>query len=689
VTTTIKKTIGVGKDYADLSSWFADIGTFANTNLVTADIILEAEVYGSISDNLTITGLTTNAAHYVHIYPAQEWRHGGYFTFGAKLLPITTDPILTILDDYIYVKEMIIEPNIGFATGHGVKVEGENILFDRCFFIANGGQGKLFEVVADTTASAVIKDCVLIPRTTSQTALSVSTSGGGTDSADVKVLNSTVINGPGNGFGVNATAGGDTATLETTNCLVMNMGGLGWLAPGGAGTPSYTGDYNAGSEISNAPGGSSFEITALASYLTTVTSGEEDIHLLDSSPLRVAGTSILTTVSSLWKTIQDLDIDHQLRQSSWCIGADQHTSDVAAISQQNLTSIPWKAQKHEIWEDYDFYPRFTWNRSMERLDTLLAQDTTSIASNTALITAAQGAISSQLESLLVNGDFGYWQRGTSFLESSAGASTDVWEKSANATVSQSNSYGTTSYSAKLKPQVSGATVYLHQTYFLASQLVDTTATFSCGIVSSYQNIARVGILAGTGATVVGTHTYSGYHPGSGTPTRFAVSTSLPEGTEWINVRLEITSAPSTTVSAEFFEAILVPGTYSSLEFVPSDPAVELYRVSKYYQKYSSVWINGSEQASSDNSKYSESTVVPLSGTPTLTYSSTIPTGVEAESSVNQPASATVASTQLTQFGNDGKVILSFGITPSNTLVNPDNVEFKSIIVNSKPSLDAP
>jgi hypothetical protein len=98
MTTTIKKTIGTGKDYTNL----ADYLTYLSTRDLRAsglDTIEQGEIY-NINDvaALTLSGAVTDATHYIELFPAAGKHHSGKWDTNGINLTLSVDfgAVLTI-----------------------------------------------------------------------------------------------------------------------------------------------------------------------------------------------------------------------------------------------------------------------------------------------------------------------------------------------------------------------------------------------------------------------------------------------------------------------------------------------------------------------------------------------------------------------------------------------------------------
>jgi hypothetical protein len=91
MTTTIKKTIGTGKDYTNLADYFTYLST-RDLRASGLDTIEQGEIY-NINDvaALTLSGAVTDATHYIELFPAAGKHHSGKWDTNGINLTLTVD----------------------------------------------------------------------------------------------------------------------------------------------------------------------------------------------------------------------------------------------------------------------------------------------------------------------------------------------------------------------------------------------------------------------------------------------------------------------------------------------------------------------------------------------------------------------------------------------------------------------
>jgi hypothetical protein len=98
MTTTIKKTIGTGKDYTNLADYFTYLST-RDLRASGLDTIEQGEIY-NINDvaALTLSGAVTDATHYIELFPAAGKHHSGKWDTNGINLTLSVDfgSVLTI-----------------------------------------------------------------------------------------------------------------------------------------------------------------------------------------------------------------------------------------------------------------------------------------------------------------------------------------------------------------------------------------------------------------------------------------------------------------------------------------------------------------------------------------------------------------------------------------------------------------
>jgi hypothetical protein len=211
------------------------------------------------------------------------------------------------------------------------------------------------------------------------------------------------------------------------------------------------------------------------------------------------------------------------------------------------------------------------------------------------VTNAKLASDTARASLLVNGGFEIWQRGTAFGANNA-YTADRWQM----LISGSDAF---SVSKDTTHQDTGSTACAFLSFTLGTgagatrvqqelkkadghQIDGRTFTLSVRVNTSLANAVRVG-LGSDGAS--GTTNYSAYHPGGSTYQTLSVTYTVPgDATDLI---ASILLSAGTTQAFYVDNAMLVVGSQYA-DYAPPHPADDLARCQRYYQR----WAPGSANA---------------------------------------------------------------------------------------------
>jgi len=99
--TEVIHTIGSGRDFPTLSAWAAAVPK----DLAVADEIAAAECYNDalLTDNVVLTGWTTDAEHYIKIYVPTSERHNGVKDTGFTITPATPTNTIDIRQRHVRI----------------------------------------------------------------------------------------------------------------------------------------------------------------------------------------------------------------------------------------------------------------------------------------------------------------------------------------------------------------------------------------------------------------------------------------------------------------------------------------------------------------------------------------------------------------------------------------------------------
>jgi hypothetical protein len=208
--------------------------------------------------------------------------------------------------------------------------------------------------------------------------------------------------------------------------------------------------------------------------------------------------------------------------------------------------------------------------------------TTSIPDNIQDQTLAN-ALRKNAQNILVNGGFEVWQRGTSFSNPAEGDFTaDKWKATKNGSptvsVAQDTDEESGVYALKLDITVAAGSVQfgVFQSLENYQEYKGKTITFSASLKTSTASAYRIRITDGISTT------YSDYHTGSGSYETLSVTHTVSASATTVATGIGRFGAISVS-SCLVDSAMLVVGD-NALSFKPEDPAVELERCQRYYQK---------------------------------------------------------------------------------------------------------
>lgn len=323
MTTTVTKTIKAsGGDYTTLSAFITAIPA----NLVTADQIWVAECYNfELSNNINITGKTTDATRYIEIKAASGEGHGGVWGTGFTLKQTGTSYCVTINNNYVKM--------------HGFTVKATTSTEPRCIYIETGTTGiEIHDMMIDGSVAADYYgvSVVGIRLGASETVYNnvikhnVAIVTAGSIVSTAKIYNNTLIKAGGGttSYGIRSGTGLNNTPNVTNNVV---YGFTSCFAEATANT--MAGSHNASSDSTSSIPGSN-NLTSIASSVFY------DYAANSFKP--AAGASIVdagTDGSAYFTT----DITGATRTGTWDMGAYEYASagqsaTVDAISQSSSSS---------------------------------------------------------------------------------------------------------------------------------------------------------------------------------------------------------------------------------------------------------------------------------------------------------------------------------------------------------------
>lgn len=269
------------------------------------------------------------------------------------------------------------------------------------------------------------------------------------------------------------------------------------------------------------------------------------------------------------------------------------------------TGPPLNLTKHDRGENYDIPSTYTFSSDVFNIDSSIKTQKNTIDSNKTSLESLVNTIFPT--NLLYNGGFSIWTRGTSFTDSSAGFTADLWYKSSSAEVLRVSTSGfsnaVSKYALALKSSEVGNTASVANR-FDNGRLINRTFTIACYASSNLPNTTRIGVeeLVQT-STSLG-FTYSQYHSGSSSPERLLVTLTVTNGS-FLKIYL-LHENPTETLSYSYFwDVTVVEGLFSSPDFIPRPYIEDLVYCRRFYKKIPIVYVDGPLLA---NKKRTSSTI---------------------------------------------------------------------------------
>lgn len=325
--TEVISSIGTGKNYTTLQAWW----TAKKGNLVTADTIQIAEVYGTVTGYLFMPSAdaTTDSTHYYVIRSASGQEFTGdfsnltgkarvYYAFSASYPYVVSCAVQYTVFQGLVVEGATTEYNI--ATLYGFKIGSQYITISNCgvrnIRCYNSASVSAFGIAGNPYAPSIINCFIdnISARTTQSSknsnAYGIILGSGG------KAYNCTVTNINGSAGALTSTtygiSGSSVSGMIAVNCLVGNVVGIGVGACFASGMSSNS-KNNASTDATASTYSNGVDNVTLTNEITSTASGSANCKL------KSGATSIdkAFNFSSLYTT----DITGFTRVGTWDIGA--------------------------------------------------------------------------------------------------------------------------------------------------------------------------------------------------------------------------------------------------------------------------------------------------------------------------------------------------------------------------------
>jgi len=213
-----------------------------------------------------------------------------------------------------------------------------------------------------------------------------------------------------------------------------------------------------------------------------------------------------------------------------------------------------------------------------------------------------------------------WQRGTSFTSTtnntpladrwrvnSASVGSLVWAITRESSTVASGSQ----YSMKIDITTAGTGVSRIITYpyqhTRAYNFDNRTVTVSARVWCNQPNSFRLGLFDGA------TGTYSSYHPGNSTWQTLTITRTFGNTSD---VQVWLIPEP-TVVATHYVDNVMMVYGDKAVDYVPQDPATELMRCQRYYQRYANI-ESGMYVTAGNTAKVYMPLIAEMAATPTLT-----------------------------------------------------------------------
>jgi len=316
VTSLLKHTVtpaGQGGDFNTLADAIAHL-VAAHTDLVSLDVYATIEIDGDwtgVSDTaaVTISGLTTDATHYLYIYTTAAARHAGVWSTSKYNLSVSNVIALDIEQDYVRIDGLQVSQTPNSYDQHVIYAYRAICWISNCIIKAGkNNDHRQAGVFSYLDSEIYIWNCIIYNFGNASSDYNSAIVIEGTESypATGNVYNSTLIGGV---HGLT----GFYVTLTAKNVYARGSG----VAYSGVDTMVTC----ASSDTSGSTGLQNIAVNT--DTFVNVSAGTEDFHLAADglSPLQGAGTDTSGDAAPMNFTT---DIGGQTRSGTWDIGADEY-----------------------------------------------------------------------------------------------------------------------------------------------------------------------------------------------------------------------------------------------------------------------------------------------------------------------------------------------------------------------------
>lgn len=232
-------------------------------------------------------------------------------------------------------------------------------------------------------------------------------------------------------------------------------------------------------------------------------------------------------------------------------------------------------------------------------------------------------LKSNARNILVNGGFEVWQRGTSFSSPTNGEFTaDRWRVTQGApgghtyTVDRESTTidsGTYSLKFDITNAGAGALLNIRQDMHEVSSYKGKTLTASVRVKTSTTSAIRIQLDDDIGQST------SSYHTGGGAWETLTVTHTVSASATGVRLRIGFVGI-NAVVSTTYIDSAMVVIGSDALGFVPEDPAKEIARCQRYYQRQDNFGQFSYASAGAQDHYIPVHFAVPMSNAPTVTLS---------------------------------------------------------------------
>ncbi|MCJ7823492.1 MAG: hypothetical protein MUP44_01185 [Anaerolineales bacterium] len=306
----------IARAYNTISAWEAD----RQADLVAENRIEVGVAYndGPFDEQVTISGSTTDASHYMHLTVASGQRHDGTAGTGTRFHPASvaygTSPF-QIQDHYFIIEWVDFDETDTGGHSETLTLTGTNITAR--YLILRGARNNNTGINVSSSNSKIYNN--FIYKISNQAGPSYGALWLNTLNGGIEAYNNTVFGNTGTGITFGS---GSLDHYVKSNISVGNT--IGDYSDSGA----YTAANNLSSD-DTARGINSLKNKSAANQLISVTDGWEDLHLRDGADALDAGVDLSATFSD------DIDGDSRPQNAGWDIGADER--HFSSVTDQDIT----------------------------------------------------------------------------------------------------------------------------------------------------------------------------------------------------------------------------------------------------------------------------------------------------------------------------------------------------------------